>query len=374
MGSDCDPDRVAYGGPAYDSWNSLRWEGVRQGVATARRLADEVADAFHVPIPITWCVRSDDQMKRLYDDYAWGYKAFAATWEDLAARGDEIAWHAHVWRWDDSAGCWYQEATDRDWMSDCLGRGHDALRAQVGDRLRTSRMGWEFHNDHTMRTVSDLGIANDFSAIPGWYTPGEASVGSRFHCHADWRSTPKAPYRPSRLDYRQPQLNGEGTLDVCEFPMSTFISPFWGGARTVKNAIRQNGPRGALRAFAPGTWCNAQVKAYATIKPVIFNRLIASRLRAVHQSPDGHDLLVTAFHPDELLDDSDGRLYSSASFAANLRAIITRARGEGVEPVFVTVSELGNIHGSEMAWERRKASPEVPTAEAGRVLEPAMGG
>jgi hypothetical protein len=344
--SDCDPDRESYGGSSYSMREGLRWEGVRVGVVQARDIARRVGDETGCSVRMTWCVRSDAQMQCVYGDAAWAYKAFAGSWEGLAEAGDEIAWHPHVWRWDDAVGCWYQEISDEGWTDECLGDGYRALRELVGEVLVTSRMGWEYHSDTTMRAVAGLGIANDCSAIPGWFAAGEASHGSRFHCHADWQSTPRRPYMPSRDDYRLPAGRDADALGIREFPMSTFPSSLWGGVRRVRKALRLQGLRGLGMAFAPSTWRPTQVKAYATIRPDLFRRLVAEQLEGIRKAPCGIGYLLTAFHPDELLSGEQGRLYSSANFEVNLRAIVAMARGSGVEPVFVSVSGLGAAYGS----------------------------
>jgi hypothetical protein len=341
--SDCDPDRESYGGASYGDAAGLRWEGVREGVARARDLARAVGDEAGCAVPLTWCVRSDAQMAAVYGDAAWAYREFADTWNGLTADGHEIAWHPHVWRWDDAARSWYQELADEGWTRECLAEGHRALHAAAGGRLRTCRTGWEFHSDCTMRTVAGLGIAYDCSAIPGWFAAGEASHGSRFHCFSDWRGTPRGAYRPSREDYRRAAADGEEALGICEIPMSTFTSGAWGGIRTVRRAVRLHGLKGAATALRADTWRPAQVKAYVTIRPGIFRRLISEQLRSVLEVPTGVGYLLTAFHPDELLGGEPGRLYSAANFATNLRATVTMSRARGVDPVFITVDRLGGI-------------------------------
>ena len=347
LGSDCDPDRLTYGGSAYDSRAELKWEGVRVGVARAREIASRVAEDLSVPIHFTWCVRSDAQLGEVYGDPAWPYRAFADMWEHLAAGGDELAWHPHLWRWDDAAGCWYQEIEDEGWIAECLSAGHQGLSAMVGDKLTTCRMGWEFHNDLTMQAVGSLGLRHDFSAIPGWFTPGEASRGSRLHCYSDWRGTPCTPYVPSRTDYRRPATGPEDALGLWELPMSVFESGLWGGLRSLRRSVRDHGAWGLASALSPTTWRSAPNKAYVTVKPQLFGRLVASVLQSACRSVGQPGLLVTAFHPDELLEEGEGKFYSSTNFEANLRLIINQTRAQGFEPVFGTVAAIARTWGTQ---------------------------
>ncbi len=361
LGSDCDPDRPHYGGAGYDARDGLTWRGVSQGVPKARELADQVSREIGLPVRVTWCVRSDDQMARLYDDPAWSYRSQDGLWKDLAAKGDEIAWHAHLWRWDESADCWYQETEDADWASACLSQGHSALVNAAGVPVNTSRMGWEFHNDHTMQTVDALGVRQDFTAIANWYTPGESSRGSRFHCYCDWRGTPATPYQPGRADYRRPAEPGRESLSVTEIPLSTFTSGLLGGLRTVRKALRSRGPRGLTAAFSAGIWRGTASKAYVTIQPMVFRKLIAERLRAVERSSDGTAVLATAFHPDDFLEDGSQSLYSSRHFAVNLRLIVASAQARFIEPVFVTAEELGQrFNGGAGAGCQAPSAREAP--------------
>lgn len=337
IGCDCDPDRPQYGGVRYDSRAPLRWRGVRDGIRLAREMADEIEDDFGNKPQITWCVRSDLQMHEIYGDCAWPYGEFSDLWQNLSEQGDEIAWHPHLWRWSDEHGCWYQEIEDEGWMRDCLYEGYEALSTRVGHPPTTSRMGWEFHNNLTMRQIDELGIKVDFSAVPGRFTSGHADKwGSMFNCYVDWRNTPEKPYRPSESDYRREAQAGERSLRLTEVPMSTFQSRLLNIGAHLRRAAEAKDWRKLkelLTVSNPSTPC---LKAYITIHPYIFSRLAAAKINEAKE--DGHALLVTAFHADEMLGTRVGsvHLYYIKHLEDNLKWLQRLTAQHGLHLKFMT--------------------------------------
>ncbi len=337
IGCDCDPDRPQYGGVRYDSRAPLKWRGVREGILRAREIADGINDDFGNQAKITWCVRSDLQMQEIYGDCAWPYAEFSDLWESLAERGDEIAWHPHLWRWSGEHGCWYQEIEDEGWMRDCLYQGHEALSTHMGNPLTTSRMGWEFHNNITMRQVNDLGIKVDFSAVPGRFTPGHRDKwGSIFNCYVDWRDTPERPYMPSVSDYRRETKAEERALGVTELPMSTFRSRLLGIGAHLRRAAKAKGGDRLKQLFSVSNAGTASLKAYITVHPYIFSRLVAAKINEAKE--DGYAFLVTAFHADEVLETRVGsvHLYYIKHLEDNLKWLQRLTAQHGLHLKFMT--------------------------------------
>src|SRR5438477_3209285 len=88
-------------------------------------------------------------------------------------------------------------------------------------------MGWDDHNNRTYRALEDLGIVVDFSAVPGLrtFTGSPPTRGENFF---DWHSSPRAPYRPSRVDYRRAAQKGETASQLLEVPSFVSTSVIWG--------------------------------------------------------------------------------------------------------------------------------------------------
>ncbi len=346
IGCDCDPDRPQYSGTRYDSRAPLKWRGVREGIRRAREIADGIKDDFGNPPKITWCVRSDLQMDEIYGDCAWPYAEFADLWESLAERGDEIAWHPHLWRWSDEHGCWYQEIEDEEWMRECLREGYTALSAHMGRPPLTSRMGWEFHNNITMQQIDELGIKVDFSAVPGRFTPGHADKwGSVFNCYVDWRNTPEGAYVPSPSDYRREAKTKEEALRVTELPMSIFRSGVLGIASRLRRATKAKSWDRLKQLFSANNGNTASLKAYITIHPYIFSRLVTAKINEAQQN--GSALLVTAFHADEILDwrGHGGGLHRCQHFAKNVQRLRHEVANARIGVKFVTAGETLQLVG-----------------------------
>ncbi len=349
IGCDCDPDRPGYDGARHDTQAAPKWRGVRDGVARLREIADGVLDDFGNPVRITWCIRSDLQMREIYGDCAWPAERFAALWRDLESAGDELAWHPHVWRWDDSAGCWYQEIEDADWIAECLEAGYGDLSRHLEHPPVTSRMGWEFHNNATMDAVRGLGIRADFSAIPGRHTPGcPDRWGSRFNCHVDWRGTPQEAYQPAKTDYRVP-ADGPEAEDLWELPMSVLHSRFFKVARVARKVCR-----GRIRALRELGNCLTRRdsaaggnKVYITMPPAFFSRLVAARIRRARER--GNASLITALHPDEMCVTGRGitTLYHPRHLRDNLIGLVRRAHRSGVRVRFTTPGATVDAHPTE---------------------------
>ncbi len=345
IGCDCDPDRPQYGGVRYDSREPLKWRGVREGVDRARETTEQVEDDYGNHASITWCVRSDLQMQQIYGDCAWPYAEFADLWESLAERGDEIAWHPHLWRWSGQHSCWYQEIEDEGWMRDCLRQGYKALATHMGRAPTTSRMGWEFHDDVTMQQVSDLGIEVDFSAVPGRFTPGRRDRwGSMFNCYVDWRNTPEKPYMPSASDYRIDVEAEQEALRVRELPMSTFRSRLLGMGAHLRRAVKAKGWGRVKQLYTISNGNSASLKAYITIHPYIFSRLVTAKINEAKRT--GHALLVTAFHADEMFagQGQSGLLYDAPHLWTNLRRLRMRTLRAGVTLRFATAGAAPQLY------------------------------
>ena len=342
IGCDCDPDRPQYGGVRYDSRQPLKWQGVREGMPRAGEIAERIRDDYGNYAKLTCCIRADAQMEEIYGNWAWPYGEFAELWARLEGRGDEIAWHPHLWRWSDDQRCWYQETEDETWMWDCLRQGYAALAERVRQTLTTSRMGWEFHDNLTMHRLTDLGVRVDFSAVPGRYTPGGLvdNTGGIFHGRVDWRGTGEDPYRPAVADYRRPAQTGEETLDIIEVPLSTFRSALLGIAVSMRQAAKALARARLDRVTDLFRGGQSRVKAYITVHPVVFSRLVAAKARQARQR--GYSLLVTAFHADELLAErgSATATYSLKHFEANLKLIRRLAAEHDLQLRFATCREL----------------------------------
>ncbi|GAH11895.1 unnamed protein product, partial [marine sediment metagenome] len=130
---DVDPDCPTLGGVRFDVYKDrLMWNGLTKGIPKVLKVFDSVKDIDGNHAKVTWFFRSDEQMKLIYEDYAWPLNEFRWLWKKLESRGDEIGWHPHVWRWSERNKCWFQEVNDEDWISNCLEEGFSSFTNTTG--------------------------------------------------------------------------------------------------------------------------------------------------------------------------------------------------------------------------------------------------
>jgi hypothetical protein len=328
LGCDCDPDRPRYGGLRYDDPGfSQRWRGISEGIALLRERFQRIEETTGIRPRAVFCIRSDTQMQAVHGPESGPVWRYADLWRQLESEGHEMAWHPHLWRWDERDGCWFQETRDSEWIMKCLNVGHSEFSRAFGRPPVTCHMGWTFHNDATMQTISNLGVKIDFSASPGvYFEGGPGDAGSKFDNRIDWIGTPQRWYHPSSADYRRPPQGAETGLPLVELPKFTSQSALLKKAKGFASRSRKG--------------ARSSVFLQVTALPLLYGRIIKERFR----SPEAEPFFATYFHPDELLQagygSSRGFLYSLDNLERNLVSIIETAGKKGRDVAFVTGAEV----------------------------------
>jgi hypothetical protein len=197
------------------------------------QIDDLVAAAAGALPPITWLIRADESIRFCTGAFDSGYVTRKLLWQSLVAQGHELGWHFHVMSWDAARG---QFGFDPDppWLSEA----HSALGRHFD--VRVTRTGWDYGSTRLVRRLGALGIAVDFSALPGqvaWQRVGDDQL------IVDWSRCPKTPYHPSEDDYQKP-----GTLRLLEVPITPFVnSPLGVLARLLWRAKNGRPSIGGLR-------------------------------------------------------------------------------------------------------------------------------
>jgi len=284
----------------------------------------------------TWFLRADEQIRRLQGEYGWFARSHSSLLRSLEESGDELGWHPHFWRRETQGGPWFQEVEDLDWQVDMLHRAHGELATRIPGALKSVRMGWSYHNNRTCGALDALGIAVDMSAIPGFRTfTGQPSArGENFF---DWHSTPRAPYRPSREDYRRPPLGHEGAHGFLEVPSFVSTGLGWALVGGLQLARKTGDVAHLWYAVRRPTYC-----INVTARPAFFAPLV-THLRKQLRGPGSEPLVfATHCHADELVTNRS-RLYDLGSVRANLEALL-RACREGATPVqFVPAGRIPSL-------------------------------
>ncbi len=334
IGADCDPDRPSFGGTGLAQRSqSMIWKGVTEGIVNFLEAREK---AKNLSPKITWNIRSDDQIEQVYGRAGWAAAEFFPLWEKLKKLGDEIAWHPHLWRWNEIGGRWFQEVHDPPWMEECLEKGAAGFQEVFGGGPKTVHSGWCFQDNTTMRTLARLGVRVDYSALPGMRSIGvPRKSGSSADNIFDWSVTPSAPYFPSQGDYRIPPAPGRRALPVLEIPEHTVRSlPLW--ALSLFAEMKKSTWTGRLRLLSRSSFQRSFV-------PIDMHpRLFSAALDGEFQGDDEKKFFATHLHPDEFLP-AGSPLYRIDFLFANLRTLAERTARAGAAIRFVTASEAAEI-------------------------------
>jgi hypothetical protein len=159
---------------------------------------------------LTWFIRADNQLKEVYGSSAYLLQKHHQLWARLQATGDELGWHPHLYGYCASSKK-YVADTDQE---SCARKLEETRSELLGHGFAHSsvRLGEGFHGNTTMRTLAELGLKVDSTAIPGRVRNDESRS-------FDWGPTPNKPYYPSAGDYRVPAT--DDSLKILEVPMTT---------------------------------------------------------------------------------------------------------------------------------------------------------
>ena len=332
IGCDTDPDRRGFLNG--DIAEGRSWRGLEEGIPLFKELSSDVKDDQGQPPRITWLVRVDEQIRLLYGDFGWALKRYNSFWKELESGGDELGWHPHFYGQDEKSGRWYQVIDDPAWQSEMLAAAYHSYQSVFPGRARSVRMGWDYHNNTTMRKLDQLGVSVDFSALPGLKTRA-AREKTRSYNVFDWHISPRDPYFPSGEDYRRSPRNSEKALGILELPIYTSPSPIWGLISGLQMTRKMGDPSHLFRAIRrPAYTINI------TGRPSLFAPVISGLRNLISKQRD--IFFATYFHADELLDNK-GSIYSRQNFLANTLSLLKLCQQSGIGARFIKASEAKTL-------------------------------
>ena len=94
-------DRFPKGDPGDKS--IAGWEGLERGKELLCEIADGMTDSYGNRLAITWFVRCDYQIKAQYAQYGYLLSRYEDLWRQRIEVGDDIQWHAHLYRLEGNA-------------------------------------------------------------------------------------------------------------------------------------------------------------------------------------------------------------------------------------------------------------------------------
>ncbi len=275
-----------------DERTALRWTGVA-------RIPDIKEVCNRLGLRATWFVRADSQLQQIYGSAKYLLLEYAPLWGEMERSGDEIAWHPHLYEWDNGDRRYVMD-TDAD---RCV-RKLEAARAELvagGFRHATVRIGEAFQCNAMMAALARLALEVDSTAIPG---RKRADASRTF----DWGPTPNGPYRPSKADYRLP--GSDSHLDILEVPMTTV-------------PIKAPSDPAPLPRYLNPAYCHPAFKAG-----------LDAHLESLSGQSVGDAFLTLILHPDEVV--PEGRSHPLYAFSLqeveqNLKYTLRAIESHGLE-------------------------------------------
>jgi hypothetical protein len=282
----------------------LQWRGIEEGIAAMVGSCDALLDCKEASPRFTWFVPVDNYMETQYGASTYLLDRFSDVWEMCAARGGEIAWH--VYQHQVGGGQWHPEHDYDVWHEGLMRCRDDCER--LGFRPQSTRIGGTHCSNRIMRTLEEMGIKCDMTALPG-------RVRNEGFLQLDWAPTTQAPYYPSVEDYRVP---GTSARSVLEIPLT--MVP------------------------VEAAYDSEPFQRYVDFS--FYHRALAPGLKAhLHKGPSYLSVIV---HPSAVLsgvvEKEHGLLsFSIEEFAKNLHFVVDHCLASERPVEFVTVAELAEI-------------------------------
>lgn len=167
-------------------------------------LFKEITSRF-TDIKTTWFIRIDSHIEHFFGKADYFFIKHTDKIEWLRENGHSIGWHFHSFI---KQGQRFVSNNNEDLLCEELKEMHKVIEKY---ELNILRMGFGFHSNKTLKTIEELGLKYDSSALPGM-------ILNRNKTNADWSVTGQEPYFPSAEDYRKEGINKRSVLEI---PLAT---------------------------------------------------------------------------------------------------------------------------------------------------------
>jgi hypothetical protein len=280
----------------------LGWKGM-SGIYLIRKEINKLEKKYKIEIPLTWFVRSDNQIKFYKKKSTWLLEKYKAFWKKEMSNGSELQWHAHLYRRENEN--WFQENNIDKIKKDLKSNLRDIKRYYKPECVR---IGEAYMNNNLMNFLKKIKLRADSSCLPGRKRHDKEK-------YFDWSHSRNQPYFPSNINY---QKNQNKILDFLEIPMNTI--------------------------YTKTTYDKEPIKRYINLsfKPQILKKNLNKFIK-------NNKFLVSITHPYEILKMFKNRKNSKLvtfdifSLRDNIEQIIAISKKNELEMKFITMSQLIKI-------------------------------
>ena len=141
------------------------WLGFERLLELLPALRRRLSDATGAPAAFTWFLRMDPQVAETWDSAAWVAEAHGDALAELAADGDELGLHTHLWRWQREK--WISDHADPTWAEHCVTTGLDAFELAFDRACGVHRGGDHFLSGQILSCLEDRGVKIDLTVEAG---------------------------------------------------------------------------------------------------------------------------------------------------------------------------------------------------------------
>jgi hypothetical protein len=197
------------------------WESSEEALDRLESLRSKLGEATGRPARYNWFFRCDPQIATTFGSSDFVAEACPRLVRRAAAGDDAAGIHVHLWRWDERNSRWYNDFSDREWLSHCVDTSIAAFENMFGHRPRMVRFGDRWISQAAVNIAQEAGIRYDLTLEPG--LPGER-VHDDPHANGhlpDLRRALRTPYRPLRGDFLSERRDEMQHDDLWMIPVST---------------------------------------------------------------------------------------------------------------------------------------------------------
>jgi hypothetical protein len=202
------------------------WDGLRGMLVFVSRLRAALASAHGTVPTFTWLLRMDPQMRRVYGSNVWLADRFRRELEALAAVGDDLGLHTHLYRWDEDRDDWTTDMRDPQWAVDCVGEATMAYREAFGRGCEAHSFGDRWLTEQSLDALEGEGVRVDLTPEPGMVAkPRFRSDESMLGYTPDFTGAPRRLWRPAVGDFLRDDPASPRGIRIL--PVATYRFPFY---------------------------------------------------------------------------------------------------------------------------------------------------